>query len=112
MKDLYIIREIGTNLYKIGVSNNPEERLFGLQSANAHKLEIVVTITEGEEYEHILHQIFREYNIRGEWFSISTLTLFSILIGYIGKEFNIKPGISLMSEWNEEDFDDKEIHNI
>lgn len=63
---------IGNGEYvKIGIANNPKKRLKSLQGANHARLHIIYTMPGNETLERLLHTIFRDYRIRGEWFSYS-----------------------------------------
>ncbi|MEA1877026.1 MAG: GIY-YIG nuclease family protein [Bacteroidota bacterium] len=56
---------------KIGISNNPEERIKNLNIGNADELELVfIREAEGVRYtdETLLHKQCARYNIRSEWF--------------------------------------------
>jgi len=73
MTSVYIIRAGDTNNYKIGISDNPQNRLESLQTAHYRKLSILhqrafdsrhmALITEEE-----LHTQYQEFNTLGEWF--------------------------------------------
>ena len=63
---------------KIGVAKDVERRLDSLQTANYQKLKIITVIlckseANAYEMEKKLHHRFREYRIRGEWFSAKIL---------------------------------------
>lgn len=63
---------IGNDEYvKIGIANNPKKRLEALQTANHTHLRIIYTMPGNETLERLLHMIFRDYKIRGEWFTYS-----------------------------------------
>lgn len=54
---------------KIGYTDNDvSRRIASLQSGNARKLELVGTIEGSKEAEHVLHCVFREFRVSGEWF--------------------------------------------
>lgn len=56
---------------KIGISNNPKERVKQLNIGNADRLTLVFTkhtVGNGFSDEVILHEKCREFHVRGEWF--------------------------------------------
>ena len=52
---------------KIGVSNNPSQRLKILQPGNPRKLTILLKLNGDREAE--FHNKFHKYRLKGEWFS-------------------------------------------
>lgn len=56
---------------KIGKANNPNQRLSELQTGNPKSLWIVKQIKGDEKQERMLHQIFKTWHYRGEWFKAS-----------------------------------------
>lgn len=69
---IYIIREEGKGRLKIGISNNPEKRLKTLQTGSAEDLTLLYTslvCSNSLEIEANVHEHFKEYLVRGEWFS-------------------------------------------
>ena len=56
---------------KIGVGNNPEERLATLQTGNPHKLTLWFCIPGGYDEEKILHHHLDCIRISGEWFILN-----------------------------------------
>lgn len=69
---IYIIREEGKGRLKIGISNNPEKRLKTLQTGSAEDLTLLYTslvCSNSLEIEANVHKHFKEYLVRGEWFS-------------------------------------------
>lgn len=67
MKVYAILNKIN-NKVKIGTANNPEERLRQLQTGNSDPLILAAVINANERQ---LHQRFRRYHFRGEWFEYS-----------------------------------------
>ena len=53
---------------KIGFSNNFKNRLVGLQTANPYPLNLLIAFPGNDQMENHLHEKFRVYHIRGEWF--------------------------------------------
>jgi|GEM_PF-3493394 len=66
LKQIYFISS--GEFIKIGIANNPKQRLRDLQTASPVKLKIIYTIPGTENLEKILHEIFNEYRECGEWF--------------------------------------------
>ena len=76
---VYVISETGTNLVKIGISDNPQKRLLGLQTANPRKLVILATWRGGKSEESEYHYQFSEFRREGEWFDLPSCVLKSLL---------------------------------
>ena len=58
--------------YKIGItSKNVATRLHQMQTGNPATLKIISSYTTNNyiKLETILHNLYKRYNIRGEWFS-------------------------------------------
>ncbi len=53
---------------KIGRSVNPEERKKLFQTGNPNRLKIWVIFPGGEETERRVHEFWRNWRYRGEWF--------------------------------------------
>lgn len=59
---------------KIGFSDDNDgvsQRVSALQTGNARRLSLIATIPGGIEEESILHSVFRDLRVRGEWFDLS-----------------------------------------
>lgn len=54
---------------KIGVSNDPQRRLKGLQTGYPYPLQILATIEGGAMLEIEYHERFAEHRLHGEWFA-------------------------------------------
>lgn len=56
--------------YKIGVSRRVKQRVSTLQSSNPEELELIGILDVKHPWlvEMFLHEVFSEYNVRGEWF--------------------------------------------
>lgn len=75
----YILKDIKTNLYKIGKSVNPINREKTLQSEKpTYKLIKVFK----KDHESTLHNKYRKQRIRGEWFKLSNIQLKYICTTY------------------------------
>lgn len=70
---VYLIRKRHTRVFKIGISNNPEQRLSTLQGANAEALSLIQTwaVPQAIKIERILHRMFDAGRMQGEWFTLS-----------------------------------------
>lgn len=65
----------GTDLTKIGMSSNPQSRLSGLRTGNAHKLALehswrLENRQQAAALEDRLHKLFRWAKERREWFTV------------------------------------------
>lgn len=69
---VYLINELNTNNYKIGISKKPSliERIKNLQTGNHNDLSLIFEIKSKcyTTLEKTLHRTFKYNNIRGEWF--------------------------------------------
>ncbi len=63
-----------TNIYKIGVSNVPQERMQALQTANPYKLHMshVFSADKPHVAESILHRMLAAQRMEGEWFRLTS----------------------------------------
>ena len=71
MQSLYLIK--CQDFYKIGITNDIEDRLAQLSTGNPFDLEIIVAFEfENASFiEKSLHQKFSEQKVKNEWFSLS-----------------------------------------
>lgn len=75
---IYIIKDTGKdNIYKIGVSKNPQKRVKQLQTGNCNSLKLIFEILiensiNAYEAEKIIHNYLKENNKwkHGEWFEL------------------------------------------
>lgn len=73
-KNIYLARQEGTSLYKIGITkNNPKDRILQLQTGNAIPLLLVETFETAHDFkmETALHAEFSTKRMEGEWFELS-----------------------------------------
>lgn len=56
---------------KIGLSKDPAKRLKALQTAQDYPLELLAVMEGGSPLEHMLHEYFSEYCVRGEWYMVT-----------------------------------------
>ena len=68
----YIIQEFATSHYKIGFSENVQDRLNQHQTSNSNLLVMVYKSfsVHSELIESLLHQLYKDTNKRGEWFEL------------------------------------------
>lgn len=76
MTYLYFISNKRQSVVKIGVANKPLSRLRTFQTANHEELTIlrVIKVANREtafQLESALHEKFKKYHIRGEWFKLT-----------------------------------------
>lgn len=78
---VYLIRGVGTNMYKIGCTTNIEERLKNLQIGSPVSLELIAFFPTKLHtmLESKLHRMYAENRKHGEWFNFSDKELESIL---------------------------------
>lgn len=74
---IYVI-EMGCPIgfVKIGISDRPERRLAGMQTANPYPLKLArcwgpFDRPRALQLEGMMHRIFQDDNARGEWFGVS-----------------------------------------
>lgn len=67
---VYLIQNLETSKYKIGVSKNPQKRIKQLQTGSGEELKLIsVYETENaRKIESALHNKFLMYKTNGEWF--------------------------------------------
>jgi len=68
---IYFIRIKDQPYVKIGFSKDVEKRLKQLQTSSPFDLEIIYTEFAAIEREKQLHEKYKEYQVKGEWFNIS-----------------------------------------
>ncbi len=69
------------DFYKIGIANNPKQRLSNLRTGTPHELELVTTIASenAKVVESLLHDIYRSGNRSGEWFKLTSNAVNSLI---------------------------------
>jgi hypothetical protein len=70
LKYIYLIQSTDSGLYKIGISKNPNKRIFELQTGNGERLKLI-HIFETEfpfKLETALHNRYSHISKYGEWF--------------------------------------------
>lgn len=83
---VYIVKLNGFDIYKIGVSANPERRIKDIDSSNPFGIEIICLLyfKNAYEMEECIHDSFRDKALRKEWFKFDKISL-SILINQLTK---------------------------
>lgn len=65
---IYFILDRDNSVIKIGISNNPKYRLNQLVTGNPFDLVIIGQIKGSSKEEKYLHNYFKEFNKKNEWF--------------------------------------------
>lgn len=70
---IYLIQNIETSKYKIGISKNPKKRMKQLQTGSGEELILInqYKTENARKIEKILHRKYSLDNSIGEWFDIS-----------------------------------------
>jgi len=80
---VYIAHTVGTNNYKIGSTRDIRKRLSSLKTGNPH---IAVIATKQsinrKSDERMLHKIFADSRIAGEWFALTGVQLVDAISKY------------------------------
>lgn len=81
IKYVYLINQVGTNLYKIGFATDVNKRLFSLQSGNPYRLRLVQSWRshDAEKLEKWFHRECRGYRKCREWFQFTSLAMIKLL---------------------------------
>lgn len=67
---VYFVRVKGTEKVKIGYSVSINKRMSGLATGHPDELELIATVSGGNDAESRLHRRFAQYRIRGEWYRL------------------------------------------
>jgi len=69
---IYILKMIGFDIYKIGVSSNPERRIKDIDNLNPFGIEVISInfFKNAYEMEECIHDSFCKNIFRKEWFKI------------------------------------------
>lgn len=75
--DLYLIK-VGQEKLKVGISRDAKKRIVNIQNAGGYADNQIETkiFPESWQYEEILKLIFKDYQIKGEWFEYDGLVKF------------------------------------
>lgn len=85
--DLYIIRQKGTDYYKIGRSYDPKLRLNNMKTANPLGLELCLIKRGYGDYEKNIHKIYEDYCVNNEWFEFKKDEIDTIIYNIKQLEF-------------------------
>lgn len=91
-KYLYLIRCSNSNFYKIGTSENPEDRLHKLQSGCPYPLALIYKchFKKAHKIEKFLHKRYLDKRKIGEWFELTGTESINLI--------RLKSDIELMRE--------------
>ncbi len=81
---IYLIQCVGFPYYKIGISDNTENRLSTLQTGVPFELKLIksVYVTKAIEAERYLHSLYEAKRVRGEWFNFTDNELDDVIGKY------------------------------
>jgi len=68
MGHVYFVQEVESGAIKIGWSSNLRKRVLALQAYSPNKLKLLAAFEGTLDTEKKVHESFKEYRIRGEWF--------------------------------------------
>lgn len=74
---IYVVQFGDNNIFKIGISSDPNRRLIDMQTASPYLLSIIY-IAEFEDreraqtMEHLFHNWFKNKQMYGEWFEVKS----------------------------------------
>lgn len=102
MTYLYFISNKSKKVVKIGIANNPQNRLKTFQTAHYEELIILKVVklsnrTLAFQLETALHKKFHKYHIRGEWFKL-TPTLFHFIENFQEDKISIVEKLIIFSK--------------
>ena len=86
----------GPKTVKIGIAQNPKQRLKQLQTGNPNRMSLVMTVStrHAKKLECAMHNRLAEYRMNGEWFRITAMEAFEILKKVIHtKSYRLNPYI-------------------
>lgn len=112
--NIYFIRtKDNANLIKIGVAQDVKSRLDTLQTGNHTALELLGSFPvdsqkHGLAIERKLHDLFRYYRVRGEWFR-SAAPLRSFIVSVVHEKMPLAEAMLLATEQSQKH--KKEFYN-
>jgi len=83
---LYLIKENDTsNVFKIGISTNPFDRVKKINTSNSRGVSVIFTFLLGGEREAsiaetYLHSILDKKRTNGEWFRLNRVEVFGVIV--------------------------------
>lgn len=76
---VYVAVEHGSRLIKVGLSNNPKQRMKGLRRDFGCDVELLATFKGDRQEEMILHEKLAEWRVRGGWFSAESPVFWDVV---------------------------------
>ena len=70
---IYLIADLEQMVCKIGYAGNPNHRIKQLQTGNANELILMQVIPGDKPKETELHNKFKEFRLKGEWFEFNNI---------------------------------------
>jgi hypothetical protein len=95
-QQVYILKNLMTEYIKIGVTNNIDRRRAQLETASGCDIEVVFLAPLADNsrcVEHELHEEFKEYRLRGEWFNVDP---HKVIIALRQKDLVIYPNLPVL----------------
>jgi len=71
---IYIIQMENTDIFKIGVADDPISRIRGIQVGNPYRLKLIDSFYKENAYEveRKIHKRYKKHRMVGEWFELSS----------------------------------------
>ena len=88
---VYVAVEHGSGLIKVGLSNNPEQRMKGLRRSEGCAVELLSTFKGNRQEEMILHEKLERWRVRGEWFAAESAFWDVIIAHFMSRGVNFTP---------------------
>ena len=81
MRSIYLMKNLETNSYKIGISVDPKKRLKTLQTGSSGELILVESYKSDFFFkiETSLHNRYRHQRLMGEWFELGPIEVDSFI---------------------------------
>ncbi len=79
IRDIYIFKT-NKDFYKIGVAENPSKRLKGVQTGSHTSVELIFNVPtyRALNVEALIHAIFSDNRVNGEWFKFNSIELIMV----------------------------------
>lgn len=87
LEGVYLVRQRGSDFFKIGKSNNILKRIASLQTGNPNRLELIFyfdIIEDPFSYEQYLHDEYSDRRVGGEWFKLKESDVHNMISDYAG----------------------------
>lgn len=99
MKAVYIIGEVGSDVLKIGISDDPDRRCRDLRLSNPYDIKVLWerSTEHARRIERNVHLALVDVRIRGEWFRISLAEAIAVIERTITNE----PIERMRQEWRD-----------